>query len=540
MQLAALTAFGLYSVALQAQILPPPAPSPAGSPLLGTDARLFVHGYRFEGNTAFTEAELRKVTEPYQNREIGTGEIEQARRAVSVHYVNHGYINSGAVIPDQSPTNGVILVRVVEGVLTGVELRGNKWLLDRYITNRLQAWATPPLNVGRLQEGLQILRQNPNVRQVNAELKPGTAPGESLLNLRVEDQHPFRLGVQVDNERPPSVGAEEISILASDLNLTGHSDTLDLKYGVANNGADGFGFSGTDNLEGRYLLPFTPQDTAIGLHASRLNTGIIEDAFLPLDVRSLTTSYGVTLRQPVFKSARQEAAVSIDFDYRENETWLLDQPFTLSRGAVDGKMKVSVLRLSQEWVRRGQDDVVALRSTFNVGLDAFGSTDDHIAGNPNGSFFSWLGQAQYVRRLFHTQNQLVMRVSGQWAPKPLLALEQLSVGGAGSVRGYLENQLVRDRGITSSLEFRLPIFFDKQGAGIVQLAPFFDHGSAWNLGGSPSPTSIYSTGCGLLLSPNRHVSAQLYWGYRLAHVTMPEGAGPQGLGLSFRVNIQAF
>lgn len=77
MQLAALIALALSPVALQAQILPPPAPSSAGSPSLGTGARLFVRGYRFEGNTAFTEAQLRKVTEPYQNREIGTGEIEQ-------------------------------------------------------------------------------------------------------------------------------------------------------------------------------------------------------------------------------------------------------------------------------------------------------------------------------------------------------------------------------------------------------------------------------------------------------------------------------
>ena len=33
-----------------------------------------------------------------------------------------------------------------------------------------------PVNMTKLQEGLQLLRDNPNVRQINAELKPGTAP----------------------------------------------------------------------------------------------------------------------------------------------------------------------------------------------------------------------------------------------------------------------------------------------------------------------------------------------------------------------------
>ncbi len=232
--------------------------------------------------------------------------------------------------------------------------------------------------------------------------------------------------------------------------------------------------------------------------------------------------------------------MGIDFDWRQNQTWLLDEPFDVSPGAVNGQMNVSVLRLSQEWFNRGPNHVLALRSTFNVGLDIFDATDNGVPGDPNAKFFSWLGQGQYVQRLFHTQNQLVLRVSGQWTSEPLLALEQFSVGGVGSVRGYLENQLVRDRGIVSSAELRLPVLFNTAGSGIVFLAPFFDYGGAWDVNGSPSPTSIYSVGSGILVSPNKHISAQLYWGYRLKHVDLPADSGAQGLGLSFQVNVQAF
>jgi len=45
---------------------------------------------------------------------------------------------------------------------------------------------------------------------------------------------------------------------------------------------------------------------------------------------------------------------------------------------------------------------------------------------------------------------------------------------------------------------------------------------------------------GLLLAPDKHISAQLYWGYRLRHVEVPDDTGAQGLGLSFKINIQAF
>ena len=262
-RLHALLALALFSTTLGAQVLPPPTALPDKTNKLGNLPRLFVRGYRFEGNKAFPDAELAKVTEPFTNREINSEELEQARRAATLHYVNHGYVNSGAVIPDQDPLDGIIIIRIVEGVLSGTELHGNKWLRDGYINGRLQRWSTQPLNLNELQEGLQLLRQNSNVQQVNAELKPGNAPGQSLLDLRVEDQQPFRLGLQIDNQRPPSVGAEEISLLASDLNLTGHSDPLELRYGIANSGAHGLEFSGADNLEGSYLLPFTRFDTTV-------------------------------------------------------------------------------------------------------------------------------------------------------------------------------------------------------------------------------------------------------------------------------------
>ena len=245
-RLHALLALALFSTTLGAQVLPPPTARPDKANKLPTETRLFVRGYHFEGNKAFSDAELAKVTEPFTNREISSEEIEQARRAVTLHYINHGYVNSGAVIPDQNPLDGIIIIRIVEGVLSGTELHGNKWLRDGYINGRLQRWSTQPLNLNELQEGLQLLRQNSNVRQVNAELKPGNAPGESVLDLRVEDQQPFRLGLQIDNQRPPSVGAEEISLLASDLNLTGHSDPLELRYGIANSGAHPIGSSLTN------------------------------------------------------------------------------------------------------------------------------------------------------------------------------------------------------------------------------------------------------------------------------------------------------
>ncbi len=526
----------LTPASVHGQVLPPPPAEKSTTP-----AQVFVREFKFDGATAFSEAELQNVTALYTGRNITADELEDARRAVTLYYVNHGYVNSGAILPDQDPTDGIIRVQVVEGTLAKVEVHGNHWLRNAYIETQLRRWTESPLNLNELKEGLQLLRQNPNITQVNAELLPGAAPGESTLDLRVTDQHPFRLALEIDNHRPPSVGAEEILVRAADLNLTGNNDALELTYGIANSGAsDGWGFSGVDDLGGSYTLPIGPRNTAVIFHGSRYSTSIVEEPFRTLDIDSETSGYGVALRQPLYQTASREFALTLDFEHRENETTLLGEPFDfVGSGAVSGHTEVTVLRFSQEWIDRGQEYVLALRSTFNFGTDLFNSTDNGIIGDPNGSFFSWLGQGQYVRRLFDTQNRAIFRVAGQYTGERLLALEQMAVGGAYTVRGYRENQMVRDRAVVGTLEFRIPLLYNKAGAGILELAPFFDIGGGWDEGIHQTPQTLASTGLGVVIAPCKNFEASLFWGYRLREVDLPYNDA-QDLGLHFRIRIAAF
>lgn len=519
--------------------LPPLTLDPSESGKLSSAVRVFVRQIQFQGNKVFTDQELAKVTAPYLNREVTSEDLEDARRAITALYVVHGYVNSGAILPDQDVADGVITFQVVEGALSDVTISGKgRHLRDSYVKGRLQHWAGRPLNLNELKEGLLLLRQNPNVKQVNAELRPGTQAGESYLDVYLQEDVPYRLGIQVDNQRPPSVGAEEIVVFGADYDVTGNSDLLEFSYGIAHNGADGFEFSGAKDECGSYTLPVTAFDTTLKLFGSRSDASVIEEPFASLDIRSDLIRYGVTLRQPVYRTSSRELALSLTFERSHDETFLLGMPFDASPGSVNGRMNTSVLGFSQEWVDRSQQQVLALRSTLSFGLDVFGVTDNGT--DQNAKFFSWLGQFQYVRRVFDTPNLIILRTDIQWSDGPLLAIDQFSVGGASTVRGYRENQLIADRGIVASAEGRIPILFDKTGAGTFYVAPFFDFGQAADVGsGIPGPNTIASCGIGLLFSPNRHLNAQLYWGARLVHVPNPND-NLQDLGINFKVTFEAF
>ncbi len=548
-------------------VLPALAPGWADERRLASALRVQVKRFVFKGNHVISTRTLQKAVAPFSNREVTSSELEEARQAVTAKYVEAGYINSGAVLPDQDLKDGVIALEVIEGRLTSIELSGYFWMRPWWLRHELRRAAGKPLNFNNLKEGLQLLRQDPNIRQINAELMPGGKPGESILKADVKEVQPFRLGVEVSNRRPPSVGSEIVDVSAADLNLTGHSDPLFLKWGAAHavaETADRWEFSDLQNLEGSYRFPITPWHTTLEVHASRNDSSIVEEQFSELNITSKSEQYGVTLRQPWWESVNTEVSTSLTLDNRRSQTFLLNRPFTLSAGAVDGETRVSVLRLALEVVNRSQKHVLALRSTLNLGINEFEATR-HVgmgtasgtgAGSqrrtPDGQFFSWLGQGQYVRRLFDTDNLAVIRVNAQLTNDPLLSLEQYSLGGAQSVRGYRENLLLRDNGVFASIEARIPVWRGKAKNPLVTLAPFFDFGIGWDrvefLGAKPPKNTIddrtetlASVGLGVLFTPSKYVTAQLYWGYAINQKnTFAHGENLQDYGLHFTLTVNAF
>jgi hemolysin activation/secretion protein len=131
-------------------------------------------------------------------------------------------------------------------------------------------------------------------------------------------------------------------------------------------------------------------------------------------------------------------------------------------------------------------------------------------------------------------------MDGQLAADSLLPLEKFSVGGMNSVRGYRENQLVRDNGLSASLEFRVPIIRDRTGVGIVQLAPFADFGWSWNTGNiTPDPRSISSAGAGIVWDITQDINLQVYWGIPLRSIES-SGNTLQDQGIHFQITGQLF
>jgi hemolysin activation/secretion protein len=493
------------------RILPPAEDLLPERDTIGGQAKVVVRAFRFEGNTVFSDEELAELVQDYVGREVTSEELHEVRRALTLHYVNHGYVNSGAVLPDQRVSGGVIVFRIVEGELSEIEISGNRWTHTGYIARRVALGAGTPLNLVRLKDALEVMRQKPIFERLNADLQPGSAPGQSRLLLEVEEARPYQAALEFSNDRTPSVGAERFALLLSHRNLTGVADSVRVRYGLTENRLSDIEFAGLDDLSVTYSRPVTDHDTTLIVGYERTDSLMIEEPFRDLDITSRTTGFRVGLRHPVYRTAHTEFALSLMGERRENRTELMGRPFSFSPGAEDGESDVAVLRFGQEWVRRDERRAIAVRSTFSLGLSVLGATDH--GSLPDSEFLAWLGQVQVAQRIGETNSRVIARLTTQLTGDRLLSLEQFSLGGLHTVRGYRQNEVVRDNAALASVEVRVPVIEDPvTRKPIVELAPFLDFGYGWDAETPHRGEVLSSGGVGVLVNLHDRVDARVYWG----------------------------
>jgi hemolysin activation/secretion protein len=492
-------------------VLPPVPAVPDGR--LGAPVRLVVSHFRFTGATAFAESELQQLVAPYVGRPIGNEELEEARLAVTRHYLAAGYLFSGALIPDQAVSDGIVVIQVVEGRLAAIEVGGPNNFDPEFIRGRVEQGAGPPLNVLRLQERMQLLLQNPQIERINSELGAGAQPGEAVLRMDLAEAKRRTLGVAIANNRSPAVGGTRREVNGALRNEFGRGESLALAFGEA---------KGLKDASARLALPVSARDTLLTVKLERTESQVVEPPFNAINVENDSEAIEVGLVHPVHKSIPREVALGATVARRKNASFLLGQPFSFVPGLADGRSVVAALRLFGDWNERSASRVLAARLTRSWGLPMFGATENNT-GNPDSRFSTWLAQAQAAQRLPGNFGQLVLRGDWQSASEALLPAEKFAVGGVSSVRGYRENALVRDNGWAASVEYRKEVgrvaLLPEGEGGPVEFAAFADSGAARERGGPSQQLS--GVGFGLRYAPWKGALAQVYKARALNNLQTP-------------------
>lgn len=508
-------------------------PTPGVSPNIIEDVptKVFIKKFEIIGSTVFTPEELASVLASYTMRRISFTELLAAQQAINVLYVKNGYITSGTFIPPQPLQDGIVTIEVVEGSVEAINITGLTRLNSGYVRDRLEIATNAPLNREKLLNALQLLQLDPLIENLAAELTAGTRPASSILEIDLREANPLDLRFSFDNYRAPSVGTDRRQVKLAHRNLLGFGDRINIAY---------FNTDGSNALSDlSYRIPLNPQNGTLGFRFSYTDNDIIEEPFDELDIASENFNYELTYRQPLLQKPTEDLALGLTFSNYNSRTTLDGQSFQLSRGTQsDGETHISAIRFFQEYTTRDAQQVFALRSEFSLGINLFDATinDNDI---PDSKFAAWRGQAQYLN-LLTNELTLLLRSDFQLADRPLLAVEQFSLGGALSVRGYRQDLLIGDNGLFSSAELRATILRIPQWQTSVQLTPFVDFGKVWNLDNVVlDQNTLVSTGIGLRLQVSDYLAARLDWGIPLVDLAV-EGDSLQEDGVYFSLELKPF
>ena len=509
-----------------------PTPEEPISPDIPDSPSFPIQTIQVEGSTVFSPTDFAPLIDPLTGQNVTLNQLREVADAITQLYLDQGYLSSRAVLTEQTLSDGVAIIEVIEGQVTDIEVTGLQRFRSSYFTSRLNRSIATPFNVNDLEDQLRLLLINPLIKNIEVDLEPGESPGESTLLVNVEEASPWFGSAFIDNYSAASVGSERFGLSGGYRNLLGLGDVFTATGSRSFTG-------GSTILNFNYLVPFNSLNGTVQLSTTIDRNEVTQSPFEALGIEGESETYSLSVRQPLHYSFTEEFALSLGLTHRNGQTFLFNNIGTaFGAGAeADGTTRSTVLSFGQDYLSRDAKGAWVLRSQFNFGLDLLDATTN-AEPVPDGRFFSWNGQVQRIHQLAE-KHLLIVQGNMQLSPDNLLGSQRFTIGGGQTLRGYRQGARSGDNGWRVSVEDRITLVEEQPGVNLLQVAPFFDMGMVWNNPSNPDQVSsdhfLAGLGTGIIYSPVEKLNLRLDFTLPLISIS-DRGSNIQDDGIYFSVN----
>lgn len=493
--------------------------------------------FRVLGNSKLQPIEIERLVYPLLGPGKTIADVERARDALVLAYREHGYGATYVDIPEQNVVNGIVRLKVTEGRLDRVHVSGARYFANGQIRESLPSLKSGEvLSFPAFQEDLASLNRETRDRRVTPVLRTGRTPGTVDMELKVEDSLPLHASVDVNDRYTANTTRTRVGVNVSYDNLFQKYHSLSLQYQTAPEQP-----KDARVIAGTYAMPFGGGGRSLALYAVDTNSDVA--AIGTLSVLGAGRIYGARYIMPLIAPSTRWShsfVAGLDFKDFEERIRLSDgtdvSPIqyvnwsALYSGALRGERSTSTFGLGANFGIRhlanssGPAPIIPPASSDDAPLFTPGEFGFKRSGaQPN--YFYLRANATHDRPLFFG-TRLAVRLSGQFTTEPLISNEQFSMGGADSVRGYLESEALGDRGVAGSIEFHGPELARWRTDGLTHLDAFlfYDAGVVGieNPLHSDDPdreqasrVNLSSVGIGMRFSGFRGLDAGLDWAWPL-------------------------
>jgi hemolysin activation/secretion protein len=471
--------------------------------------------YRVVGNTVLGIRDIERLLYPLLGADKSLTDVEAARTALETLYHERGYGTVFVDIPPQTVSDAIVRLRVTEGRVEREQISGAHYFPERDVIAALPA-AKPGtvLQLSKLQEELAAVNLQTPDRSVVPVLKAGSEPGTVDLALKVNDTLPLHGSLEFNNQA--SLDTDSLRAVAS-LNygdMFGRLDSLSLQYQTTPQKLDQVRVFAASYL-------WHPLESGLQPSLQYINSNSNVAAVGTLGVLGIGEITGLRLAYPFVTDTASNQSVTFGLDYKhfrnlinENATTADDTP-------------ISYLNLSFAYAGLWRSD--HLLTTFSLAANAGprGAVNNQNAfandrNQARDNYFYLRGDLAFDIKL-PADFRLRLRTAGQAAAEPLITNENFSIAGADGVRGYLESEVLGDKGLKETLQVTTP-GLHAFGRVLGDAYTFFDEGRTWvldSLACEPTGTGLHlrSWGGGFDILPGQKVTGSLTWAKALDSAT---------------------
>lgn len=134
-----------------------------GKPIKG-GATFELKEVQLEGASQFSPEELKQFYQDKIGKKITLGELNKIASDITAYYRNKGFILTKAVVPPQRINKGIVKIKIIEGFVSDVQLRGDVGGADSVLYSYAEKIkASKPLDAATLEHYLLLMEDLPRV-----------------------------------------------------------------------------------------------------------------------------------------------------------------------------------------------------------------------------------------------------------------------------------------------------------------------------------------------------------------------------------------
>jgi len=475
-------------------------------------AKFAISSYEIEGNTLLPESQVEQVLKAYLGADRSIDDVNAAADALRKAYEDAGYPVIKVFPPAQTAEAGRVKLKVIEGQIQTVLIKGNQAYNQKNIRNSL-----PPLqekikpNAKQIVAAIAAANENP-AKQVAVNFQSAEEVGQIDAVINVTEDRPQKFTVGYDNMGATSTGVNRINLGYQDANLFNRDHMATVQFGTSLDHP-----SRSQQLSAGYRVPFYDQGLSFDL------IGAISRSTADTNVGFGSTRFvgngymlGARLNQSLVSAGEYRHRMIYGFDFKD-----FDNTCTGIAAGTCGT--VTAMPVSATYFGAFNAPEVqasaALSFAANIPGGRHGNIEEYAlaraGGTPNWNV--WRANTNVLVPL-PADLQIRVALAGQYSVDRLIPGEQFGLGGANSVRGYLERTVSGDRGYNGNLELYSPDFGKLMPSSNINARAllFWDFGKVYftdanRYGEKSQPLS--SIGAGLRFNLGRDLAVKLDVGF---------------------------